>query len=174
MIWSRGERWLLSICGGALVVCVSAMLSLSLLGIVLRWFELSLPWIDPVVRHLVFLVVFLGGVMATGRGKHISIDLCGRYLAARGRWRMGHQLQALISLVAGLSLVWLAWSGWQLVQVEWQYGRPRFLGIHSAVLLAIIPGGSSLVAGGFLLRFLGQISHLSRPSPEGDGAHGSS
>ena len=58
-----------------LVVCVLSMLLLSVLNIFLRWFNTTLFWVEPLVRHLVFLSAFLGGVLATGNRSHIGIDI---------------------------------------------------------------------------------------------------
>ena len=68
------------ICGYSLVISILAILIFSSLTIVLRWFQINLMWIDPLVRHLVFLSTFLGGVIATGRGTHIGIDLVSKIL----------------------------------------------------------------------------------------------
>ena len=59
------------------------MMILSITGIVLRWFNIAFLWIDPLVRHLVFICTFLGGAIATGRGTHIGIDIIGRLLESR-------------------------------------------------------------------------------------------
>ena len=47
--------------------CLFGMLFFTLFNIVARWFGMSFLWIDPLVRHMVFLSAFMGAVMATGR-----------------------------------------------------------------------------------------------------------
>ena len=56
------------------------MLLLSVINIFLRWGEMTPYWVEPLVRHLVFLSAPLGGVIATGRRNHIGIDILQRWL----------------------------------------------------------------------------------------------
>ena len=62
-----------------LVVTVLTMLMLSVLNIVLRWFNSHVMWIEPFVRYLVVTSAFLGGVIATGKKSHIGIDIVAKY-----------------------------------------------------------------------------------------------
>ena len=64
------------------------MLFLPLFNIVARWFGQSILWIDPLVRHLVFLSAFMGGVLATGKGNHIKLDLVSRALEGLHKKRL--------------------------------------------------------------------------------------
>ena len=36
---------------------------LSVTNIFLRWFDMTIYWVEPLVRHLVFLSAFLGGYL---------------------------------------------------------------------------------------------------------------
>ena len=67
-----------------IVISVFLMLGLTVLNISLRWFNTSFLWIDPVVRHLVFLSAFLGGTLATGQDNHIRIDLAAKVFESQG------------------------------------------------------------------------------------------
>ena len=138
----------------AVVLCVVLMLALTLFGIVLRWFDHSFLWIDPLVRHLVFLAAFLGGVLATGRGRHIAIDLLGRQLKNQGQLHWYRLHQRVLALVCTLGTSWLAVASWPFISSEWQYGRPQFFGIHSGFLVSLIPFGLALLALRFFLQFL--------------------
>jgi TRAP-type C4-dicarboxylate transport system permease small subunit len=133
-----------------LVASVLLMLSLSSLSIVARWFQSNITWIDPFVRHLVFLSAFLGGIIATGQGTHIGIDVIGKFVESKG-W---HSLRSIISKVIMFSsmlvLCWLIKSGIDFTKVELEFGKIEFFGIHSGFLVMIIPIGMGLL----LLRFL--------------------
>ena len=59
----------------SLVACLLIILTLAVLAIVLRWLGSSVMWIEPLVRHLVFLSAFLGGSVATSKRVHIKVDL---------------------------------------------------------------------------------------------------
>ncbi len=137
-----------------LVISVLVMLLVSVMTIVLRWFETSFMWGEPLIRHLVFLCTFLGGVVATGRGTHIGIDILGRYLENRGSVYRKKSLHILVSLSSLLVLIWLVVSSLHFVNVELQYGRAIFWGIHSGYLVAIIPFGFFLIGYRFFYKFI--------------------
>lgn len=142
------------IAGYGLIVSVFFMLTLSVLTIVLRWFNITYLWFDPFVRHLVFLSAFLGGVVATGRGTHIGIDILGKYLERKHEAKAMQFVKRIISLVSFLVLIWLIVASSQLLKVEIEYGRPSFLGIHSALLVGIIPFGFALIGYRFFYLFI--------------------
>lgn len=148
------DRALDKACSVALVTGVFLMLFLAVGTIVLRWMETSYPWMEPAVRHLVFISTFLGGVVATGRGTHIGIDILERYLQTKGHVHLQAWLERGISLVAVAVLVWLSKASWGFMQIEFEYGKDAFLGIHSGFLVGIIPAGFGLIALRFLFVFL--------------------
>jgi TRAP-type C4-dicarboxylate transport system permease small subunit len=147
-----------------LVSGVGVMLTLAVLTIVLRWFNASFLWLDPLVRHLVFTTTFLGGVVATGRGSHIGIDILSKALEAQEKHLALLRLKRLISLVSCLTLAWLTLASWNFMQVEFEYGRAAFLGIHSGFLVGIIPVGVSLIAYRFFYVFLSTFTRSSEVS----------
>lgn len=132
-----------------LVVFVLTMLFLSSAAIILRWFHINLTWVDPLVRHLVFLCAFLGGVIATGRGTHIGIDVLGKFFEAQGMHKAVKVISKIILLASILVLAWLLKSAIDFTIVEMEYAKEEFLGISSAQLVGLIPIGVSLL----LLRF---------------------
>ena len=130
----------------ALLVCALALvITLSLLGIVLRWFDISFLWWEPLIRHLVFAAAFLGGLLATGKKGHISIDLVTRYLKSSGRPVCLRWVERLIFTVSFVALFVLTKISWDFVLLEAEYGKEAFLGIHSRFLVAIIPVGACLI-----------------------------
>src|SRR5690606_7972714 len=137
-----------------LIVAVALMLSLSVFAIVLRWFETSILWIEPFVRHLVFLSTFLGGVIATGRGTHIAIDVLAKKIEHDGPTWLKNLNQRVLNLAASVAIVWLVKASWDFTKIELEYGREVFWNIHSGVLVGIIPFGLSLIAYRFFYRFL--------------------
>lgn len=137
-----------------LVFCVMSMLIFSSLSIVARWFQHNITWIDPFVRHLVFLSAFLGGIIATGQGTHIGIDIIGKFVESKG-W---HSVKALISRVIMIAsilvLAWLIKSGIDFTAVEMEFSKEEFWGIQSGYLVMIIPVGLVLLALRFIFVFL--------------------
>ena len=154
------DSWIEKGTAKVLVACVFAMLLLALLSIVLRWFQKSVLGLDSLVRHLVFFSAFLGGVLATGRGTHIAIDILGKNLENKG-WKVQRRIIRFItSLAATLTLLWLVKASCDFLVVEWQYGKESFFGIHSAFLVAIIPFGLSLIAFRFFFLLIRPESGL--------------
>lgn len=137
-----------------LVLSVALMLALAVTTIVLRWFNLSYPWLDPAVRHLVFITTFLGGVVATGRGTHIGIDILSKYFETKKNWQALLWMKRFISLVSCVTLIWLISASRDFAVIEFEYGKEAFLGIHSGYLVSIIPVGFALIAYRFGTLFL--------------------
>ena len=137
-----------------IVVCVSIMLLLTLLNIVLRWFELSLHWIEPLVRHTVFLAAFLGGSLATSSKNHIKIDILTRVLESAKKENLIVWIDRIIVLVTLISTVVLANAAVNFAKIEFEFGKEAFLGVHSGFLVSIIPFGMGLISARLILRFL--------------------
>jgi len=136
-----------------LVIAVSLMLSLTVLNIGLRWFNSTFLWIDPLVRHLVFLSTFLGGSLATGNNSHIRVDLAGKLLDSLNRPHLTVWIDRFVYVVCIISTTMLTKSGFDFAMVEFEYGKEAFLGIHSGFLVCIIPIGMGLI----LLRFVNRL-----------------
>lgn len=136
-----------------LISSLFGILGLAVLAIVFRWMGQSPMWIDPLVRHLVFLSAFFGGSLATSKNVHIKVDLLTK-LVEKSSSKIVHWLHknivALFCFVVCLALVK---SGWDFYLVEKEFGAPAFLEIHSAYLVGIIPFGMALIT----LRFLNQL-----------------
>ena len=147
------DLWLENIAKVAIVICVFSMLFLSVLSIVLRWFEVSLLWIEPLVRHLVFLAAFIGGSLATGANQHIKIDLLSRLLEKIEKPLLKKLVDLTTLTLTLVACVILVKASYDLAVVEFEYGKKEFLGIHSGYLLSIIPAGMGFIS----LRVLTQV-----------------
>jgi len=136
-----------------LILCLFLILFLAVTSIVLRWFGESLMWLEPFVRHLVFLSSFLGGSLATSKNVHIRVDLFTKLIEKSQskvvKW-LHHNLVVFFCFVTTAVLVK---ASYDFFIVEKEYGAPAFLEIHSSYLVAIIPFGLGIIA----LRFLNQL-----------------
>ena len=137
----------------SLVACLLIILTLAVLAIVLRWLGSSVMWIEPLVRHLVFLSAFLGGSVATSKRVHIKVDLLTKLVEKSQSKILKWFHSNLISLFCFIVCFFLTKAGWDFFLVEQEFGAPAFLNIHSSYLVAIIPFGMGLIG----LRFLNQL-----------------
>ncbi len=137
-----------------LVFSVMAMLSLSSLSIVIRWFQHNITWIDPFVRHLVFFSAFLGGVIATGHGTHIGIDIIGKFVETRGWNKLKSGITKLIYITSITVLLWMIKASIDFTLVEMQFSKEEFWGIQSGYLVMLIPVGLGLLTLRFFFVFL--------------------
>ncbi len=160
----RMDKWIDDISSWLLVISVILMLFLSVLNIFLRWGNTTIFWIEPLVRHLVFLSAFLGGVLATGRKNHIGIDIIGRWLEIKKMYALRLQVERLIYLISIFTLYFLVTSSIEFMKSEAEYGREAFLGIHSSHLVGIIPAGFSLIMIRIFLIFILSFDPTSRNS----------
>lgn len=133
-----------------LLMSLAGMLGLSLLGIVLRWTGSSLMWIDPVVRHLVIVAAFGGGVLAVGKKSHIRIDVLAKPMEFAPA-KVRKNVERVLSLATALVTVGLAWSAWLFYLSEKEFGSAGLLGLHSSSLVMIFPIGWGLLALRWLL-----------------------
>ncbi|MFZ9000469.1 MAG: TRAP transporter small permease [Bacteriovoracaceae bacterium] len=129
-----------------LYVCVVGMIIFSVLTIVFRWVNYNILWFEPLVRHLVFLAAFLGGVLATGRHTHIGIDILGKFFENKKMYDAQKWVERVISLACTLTLIWLIKASYNFMVIEFEYGKEEFLGIHSGFLVGIIPFGFLMIA----------------------------
>ncbi len=137
-ILESGLKWIL-------IFAVMLMLGLTLFNIGMRYFNLAFHWIDPMVRHLVFLSAFLGGALATGSGHHIKIDLLSNVLE-RDNKNAKKVLEFFTTLITGVSCILVTYAAYLFSLSEFEYGSANFLGIHSGFLVSIIPFGMGIIA----------------------------
>lgn len=145
-VLERLSRW-------GLVLCLFTILTFAVLSILLRWLGSSPMWIEPMVRHLVFLSAFFGGSLATSKGVHIRIDLFSKLLEASSSKILQWFHRNIINLFSLITTLFLMRAGWHFFHSEQEFGSPAFLHIHSSYLVAIIPLGLGLIA----LRFFNQL-----------------
>lgn len=133
------ERFSLAI----LVLSLALMLTLSFLAICFRWGQITCLWIDPVVRHLVLLSAFLGGVLASGTKEHIGIDLLSKYIKDPN-WKRWIERPVYITVL--ITLIWMMIGSFAFVSDTFVYEGIVMLGIHRGYLVTIIPIGLGLMA----------------------------
>ncbi|MCA9783806.1 MAG: TRAP transporter small permease subunit [Calditrichaeota bacterium] len=149
----RGLEWV-----EVMVLCllVAGLAGLSFLQVVLRLAHGGLLWADPLIRHGVLWIAFVGGALATSRTRHISIDALGRLVTGTGRrW-----LHVGISAVGLWITLRLCAAALTFLEIEQGAGE-SVAGIPHDVIILIIPVGFALIALHFVLEILlGLLGHL--------------
>jgi TRAP-type C4-dicarboxylate transport system permease small subunit len=147
-----------------LIVFLGTMLVLAFAQVILRnVFGTGLVWADTIVRHLVLWAGFIGAALATGEGKHISIDALTKFLPAHIRLLA----QVVTSLFAVFACYFLANAAWTFLRAEYAEGVELVLSIPTWAALLIIPVGYGLMAVHFVVKAVGGFYQLVRAPREG-------
>ena len=141
---------LVSLVATLVIIAVGQILARALLS-------LTFSWSEPLIRHLVLWVGFLGGMIATRQGKHLRIDIAVRLLSP-GKAGIIERITALTSAVVCFLLTWISV---QFVIDERAFATISFLGIPSWPLQLIFPF-AFVVMG---LRFLRESVDIILPRP---------
>lgn len=137
---------------GLLTALILGMIALSMVQIVLRnFFHTGLIWIEPLLRHLVLWIGFSAAVVATGRLRHIHMDVIGRILPPAGRIFVTR----VTALVAAVICVVLARASWLFLASEQQFGATGLLDVPIWILTFALFPGFALMAARFTARGLG-------------------
>ena len=155
---------------GFLAALLLAMISLSFLQVVLRNVaDAGFVWIDPLLRHLLLWIGFLGALLATRTGRHISVDALSRVLPP-------HVLRVTgvaSNLLAYVICLLISNACFKLIHEEWLAGTVGFLGIPIWMLQLVMPIASFAMAVRFLdrarLSFLGRLAEHEMPSEASEG-----
>lgn len=137
-----------------LVTSLFIILLFSVLSIVLRWMGMSPSWLEPMVRHVVFISAFFGGSLATSKDVHIKVDLMTKLVEASSSNALKWLQRNVVTLFCLVTCILLAKSGYDFFLVEKEFGAESFMGIHSSMLVGIIPAGMGLISLRFLNRLL--------------------
>lgn len=140
----RTIRWIES---GTLTVLFLALVVLGLAQIGFRNIAgMALPWADGAMRAIVLWLAMLGGVVATGRLRHIRIDLVERWLPPVGVvW-----LRRLVFAATALVCLALTWTSLDIVALEYKFQAVAFLDVPNWIVQLIVPIGFGMMAARFL------------------------
>ncbi|MCK4411968.1 MAG: TRAP transporter small permease [Candidatus Eisenbacteria sp.] len=140
-----------------LTILILGMIALSMAQIVLRnFFHTGLIWIEPLLRHLVLWIGFTAAVVATGRLRHIHMDVIGRLLPPGPRLFVTRAT----SLVAATVCVVLARAAWLFLADEQAFGTTGLLEIPVWMLTSVLFPGFALMAARFIARAFGSTATL--------------
>lgn len=125
-----------------LVILLTAMIILAVGQVILRQLDQGLIWLDPTLKMMVLWLGLTGAVVASRTGRHITIDLLGRWIKGRPLALIEMTTALFTTGVAGL----IAWHGARLVGMDMDGGGSGVGNIPAWVLEAIIPVAFTLMA----------------------------
>ncbi len=131
-----------------LVIIVISMVLLAFLQVVLRnILGQGILWGDPLLRHLVLWIGFVGASLATRSEKHINMDVFGRLLSKKAKLIA----QIIINLFA-ITVTWfLTSASWRFVMAEKEFGDTLFGNLPVWYFQIIIPVGFLLMSIRFVI-----------------------
>ncbi|MGQ0723304.1 MAG: TRAP transporter small permease [Candidatus Eiseniibacteriota bacterium] len=140
-----------------------AMVFLSGLQILLRnLLDSGLLWIDPVLRHLVLLLALTGAIAATGRKRHVQINVLGRLLRGTAQRIAG----AAVAAFAGIVALMLAHASLLLLADEVAFPEVAFLSVPAWVIIAALPVAFLVLAYRFAWLLFAEIAGEAPRAPE--------
>lgn len=114
------------------------MIGLSFSQVILRnFFDTGITWADPIVRHLVLWVGFIGASIATKDDSHLAMDLVSRFLPENIKKSSTLLVQGCSAIVCAL----LTLASYKFVLGEKESGNLLTQGIPSYWAVIIIPIG---------------------------------
>ena len=130
-----------------LAALLAAMLALSFVQILLRnVIHTGWVWVDPMLRHLLLWIGFVGALLATRMDQHINVDAVSRLLSPRVR-RVARTFTALAAATVCLFLMEATRA---FVVDEAGAGTTGVLDVPTWCLIAIMP----LALWGMAARFI--------------------
>lgn len=141
------ERILRNLEQGLLTTLLLALVGLGLAQIGMRNLGGSaLPWADGAMRAIVLWLTMVGAVVATGRLRHIRIDVVEQFLPASVLpW-----LRRVVFVATALVCLAMTWASLSIVALEYEFRALAFLNVPTWVVQAIVPVGFGIMAARFL------------------------
>lgn len=153
-----------------LVLIIAVMVGLSSVQLFLRMaFDFGFEWADIMVRQMVLWLGFVGGALATHRGRHIAIDAARKLLPPR----KGAALRAFTSLVAAGITTILVNAAVTFIKDEIDSETTVFGDVPSWPFQLIIPVAFVAMTFHFLVTSRNELLVAlgkREPSPEGEEA----
>jgi TRAP-type C4-dicarboxylate transport system permease small subunit len=111
---------------------------------------LKLEWIDVLLRQLVIIVSFLGGMLATQRRKHINVDAMSRLFSPATR----RGVDVIVNVLSVGVCIVLAMAGADLVVISREFPKALFPWADEWMFQLMFPIGFGMLAWHFMIRLL--------------------
>lgn len=146
-----------------LAVLAAAMVILALLQIVLRSvFGTGWPWIEPALGILLLWTALAGAVAATGRRRHIAMDLLSHLLPPRA----ATALRVPVNLVAAFICGALSAASVGFIRLQSETETGRLFGLPVWWASCAMPAAFGLMSLRFLLHAVFALRETVRPAAD--------
>ena len=143
------DKGLSHIESSVLILILSSVVFLAFFQIILRnFFSYSIIWGDPLLRHMVLWIAFLGASLANKENRHINIDVLHRLMGPVGKKRVSFITNLFSALVSGL----LVRAAFVFVRDEFTTGTTLFPGVPLWPMVSIILIGFISITFRFILK----------------------
>lgn len=138
---------------------LSAMVLLACLQIFLRGvFSGGFLWADPLLRYMVLWVGMFGAAVATGKGRHIAIDLVSYLLPSNVKpW-----LRVVTDFISAIVAGFLTYAAVIFINNEAAFGGRSLLSVPSWVWNLVFPIAFILITMRFLASSVANIIEIAR------------
>ena len=115
----RWEHWLKALFGGFAALLLFAMMSLTLIDVVLRyWFNAPIPGGFEVTELMLASLIFCGLPLVTMEQEHVSVDLFDRFIPVGL-----HKIRDVsVLIICNICVAVLAWRMWLKARESQAYG----------------------------------------------------
>lgn len=138
MVIKKVDDTLSKLEGYCLTTFLMIMISLAFLQVLLRnFFHTGITWADPIVRHLVLWVGFIGASIATKDDGHLAMDLVSRFLPAKIKKSSAFFVQGTSALICAFLTI----ASYKFVLGERESETMLIPGFPSYWAVIIIPLG---------------------------------
>lgn len=124
------------------------------------FFSTGLIWIEPLLRYLVLWGGLLGAVTATGKGKHIALDIFGGKLPDI----FGPTLSLIAHIFCSCAAAGLTWAGCLFLGGELEFGGNGPLSLPLWLWNIIFPVSFGLITLKYVLLTFFQLRELIVPT----------
>ena len=133
------------------IILMSSIVLFTFAQVILRnFFTIHLTELENIVRSEVLWIAFIGAVLTSLRGRHISIDILPRYLKGKAR----KILLIVLDISAMIICFILSWYSIKFIQLEISLGTTVGMNIPAWIPELILPIGFILLAISFPLKLV--------------------
>ena len=150
-------KFLLKTETGILVVLLLSMIVLAVVQIIMRnFFSSGLLWVDSFVRIAVLWMALLGAMVASRKGKHITIEVFSQNLSDR----MQHIIRRITDTYTAVICFVVMYYSFVLVKIEYEDAGLAFAFVPNWLCEAIIPFAFLVIGLRYMIAALFDLRHL--------------